>query len=778
MSHKRREQKRQQRAEIAGGVRWPGVLRAVLLGGAVALLVIGAMLPSESAISEGTYAPLAAGWCLLLVVWTAAMWLDDQPTVRIGWTEAIGAALVGWHSLAAMLSLGYTNGRHALNAHWLVVGYGLTVFLFRQTVRTAEQARSLVAAMLWLATLLASLGLYQYFYGMPRQRREYERDRAKVLAEYRIPTEEGSAERKHFEDRIYSKEPIATFGLTNSLAGVLGPWLVAAIAISQANFWNVQQRRSVAALFVCAGLMASCLVLTKSRTAYLAVMAGLVLVGLYGRRAPGGWRLDWRIPSALAGAVIVIGLIAVYFGGLDAQVLSEAPKAVLYRVEYWRATARIIGTYPLFGCGPGNFQEAYAAVKLPQASETVADPHNFLLEMWATAGTPAVVLLIGLLLAFAVDVSTAVHRGKEVDEPSDERPVAPAKWIVLGGIAIGLFIAPAVATALGYSLESISDKLPLPVVWLLGFPLLAGVWWSLDAWMARGELRLAAAIIPQIVLLINLLAAGALMFPAVIATLLVLTPVALCLAAEGSRELGVGSRDSEVASRMGLLAMSRRAIGVLALAAAAAVLACLYTEYYPVLNGRLALANAVYRLETRQYRDALPEAAAAAKADGLSPEPWRLLAELQFGQWEATGDAKDWERFVETADTYCKLDPRHHVAWFTRGTWFLTAWKKSGRQEDLDEAVAAYRKAVEWYPSEALYHAQLAWTLHLAGDPSGAQKEAQRAYELDQKMPHQEKKLAHQHVVDPEPHKKPATVYRDESAEQTAGRLRTASAEE
>src|SRR5689334_2420152 len=169
MSHKRREQRRQQQAEVAGQIRWAAVLRAVVLGGGMALIVMAALIPSESAISDGTYAPLAAGWCLLLVVWAAAMWLDDQPTVLIGWTEAIGAAVIGWHSLAALLSLGYTNGRHALNAHWLVVGYGLTAFLFRQTVRTADQARSLVAAMLWLATLLASLGLYQYSYGMPRQ---------------------------------------------------------------------------------------------------------------------------------------------------------------------------------------------------------------------------------------------------------------------------------------------------------------------------------------------------------------------------------------------------------------------------------------------------------------------------------------------------------------------------------------------------------------------------------------------------------------------------------
>ncbi|MBW8883988.1 MAG: O-antigen ligase family protein [Planctomycetia bacterium] len=647
--------------------------------------------------------------------------------------------------------------------------------------------------------LLASLGLYQYFYSMPRDRREFERDPAKVLAENGYSAEQGSPERKHFEDRVHSKEPIATFGLTNSLAGVLGPWLVATLAITLSNFWNVQPRRSVAALLVVAALIAACLVLTKSRTAYLAVTAGLVLIGLYGPRAGSGWRLDWRIPASLAGAAMVIGLIAVYFGGLDAQVLSEAPKSVVYRLEYWQATARVIGTYPLFGCGPGNFQEAYAAFKLSQASETVADPHNFLLEMWATAGTPAVILLVGLLLAFAIDVSVAVHSRRREEESNDEAPVAPPRWIVFGGAAIGLLVAPAVATALGYSLDGISQTMPLPVVWLLGFPMLGLMWWSLEAWIARGELPLAAAIIPQIVLLINLLAAGALVFPAVIATLLVLAPVALFMASvearraggrsQGGRESfsGEGAPSFKSAWRKRLptpsvlldpLLVSRRAISVLAVAAIAAVLACLYTEYYPVLNGRLALADAVYRLETRQYRDALPKALAAAKADALSPEPWRLLAELRLAQWEATGEDKDWETFVATADTFRELDPRHHLAWFTRGAWFLTAWKKSGRKENIEEAVAAFRKAVERYPNRAVYHAQLAWALHLAGAAEAARKEAEWAYDLDQKMPHQEQKLGHQHVVDPEPAKKPATTYREESAEQTIQRLRTPSAEE
>jgi len=204
MSHKRREQRRQRQAELAGQIRWAAVLRSIVLAGAVALVVISTLVPSEAAISDGTYAPLASGWCLLLVVWAASLWVDEKPAIVLGWTEAAGAALLGWHSLAAAVSLGYTNGRQALNAHWLIFGYGMTFFLLRQVLRTAEQARALVATMLWLAALLAAVGLYQYGYGMPQARREYRQNPAKALADNGISTEAGSTDREQFENRLNS----------------------------------------------------------------------------------------------------------------------------------------------------------------------------------------------------------------------------------------------------------------------------------------------------------------------------------------------------------------------------------------------------------------------------------------------------------------------------------------------------------------------------------------------------------------------------------------------
>src|SRR6186713_2646931 len=100
MTKHRREERKQRNAIAESQIRWPATLRAIVLCGGVVLVVLAATLPSESAISDGTYAPLAAGWCLLLILWAASICFEERPTIRLGWTEVAGVALVGWHSLA------------------------------------------------------------------------------------------------------------------------------------------------------------------------------------------------------------------------------------------------------------------------------------------------------------------------------------------------------------------------------------------------------------------------------------------------------------------------------------------------------------------------------------------------------------------------------------------------------------------------------------------------------------------------------------------------------
>jgi O-antigen ligase len=765
--------RREQHPHAAPGratIPWPLVLRAVVLGGSVALLVITTLIPSESAISDGTYAPIVAGWCALLVLWFAAAWLAGQATFVLGWTEIAGAALVGWHSLAALAWLGHTNGRQTLNALWLVIGYGITALVLRQCLRSAVHVRGLFAVMIWLATLLASFGLYQYGYSMPKLRKEYEANPDKFLVESGYSTEKESPQRTLLENRLRSVEPLATFALTNSLAGFLAPWLIATLAIALAMFGQ-PDKRTLLGLAIISVVLAGCLVLTKSRTAYLAMIAGVLLLALYGRGKK-SWQLDWRIPTIGVGILVVIGLVAVYFGGLDSKVLSEAPKSVLYRLEYWRATAALIADHPLLGCGPGNFQQAYAHYKLPQASEMVADPHNFLLEIWATAGTPALVLLMLLAAALVCDLMTA-HAASEPLQSDDLLNPQLTQRILFGGAVIGLLGSMPVAMMIGYPLESVARELPLlPAVWVLALPLWITCWWLLGPWVSDGRLTLQATVIPILVLLINLLAAGAVVFSGVIQTALVLVPAALWLS-QYRTELG----NASVSQRTKLVAdSSRTGAGLATLAAMLLLVACLRTEYQPVLNARLKLADALYSLVAGDQVAAERAVLSAAEVDSLSPEPWRMLAEIRLSRWHATRDKRDWLAFNETAEEYRLRDPQNHLAWYSRGNWFLATWRRRLEPADLTTAIAAYRRAIDCYPNRALYHGQLAWALHLAREEYQARQEAQRAKKLDDLMPHQEQKLAHQQIFDPELGATEGGGQK-RSAEQMVGELRSSGQE-
>src|SRR5262249_3288045 len=135
-------------------------------------------------------------------------------------------------------------------------------------------------------------------------------------------------------------------------------------------------------LAVCVAAVAWCLVLTKSRSAYVAAAVGVALLPLLDARVRSRV-LNWRFALGVAAVLAVLIGAGLATGGLDVQVLTEAKKSLGYRLEYWQTTLAMIGRHPWLGVGPGNFQEFYTQFKLPEASEEVRDPHNFLLEVWA-----------------------------------------------------------------------------------------------------------------------------------------------------------------------------------------------------------------------------------------------------------------------------------------------------------------------------------------------------------------------------------------------------------
>ena len=757
MSRRRQEQKQRDRGRTLAQLAER--LRPLLLPAAVALLVAPHLIPSEAVAMGGTHAVPAMLWCVLLLAWGTVTVLSPQPRVIFSWSDAALLLLVGWHTLSGLVPREGIVTRGAWNVVWLWISYGIGWFLLRQLLRSSVQARALVAVMLALAICLAAHAYYQYFVTMPKVRRELAANPAAVLKENEIPLDPESPVRRHFEDRVRAVEPLATFALTNSLAGFLAPWFIVALGLVPILRHTRQSTAALVSVLIVAIALLGCLLLTKSRTALLAVAGGGVLLALYG--LPRDWQLRWQIPAGIAGVVLILALVAVAVGGLDAQVLSEAPKSVLYRLEYWRAAAAMIADFPLWGCGPGNFQDYYTRYKLPQASETIADPHNVFLEVWATAGTPALVAFLGWIAALVFDLTRRRDTTLIESVASDDgnTPDGEIRRIFLGGAA-GIAVGFALAFLTVYPLWTSASGGHVGIL-LLGLPLSAAVVWMFRGWIFDGKIGQSLPTIGLITLLINLCAAGAASFPGVATTAIVLAVCAV----------------EEVNAPPRVWPMARNWRAPILLVPLALAAACLWTEYSPVLRSQAKLQDAQSAWERAlvgrgRWEEAIARLEEAATADPAGSEPRERLAAIRLEQWIASPISQHWQDFASAAEHYRRLRPARHQQHRQRGQWYLEAYGHSQQAEHLQAALAAFQAAVERFPNSALSRAQLAWVLHLGGDADAAASQAGIALTLDGLNPHEEFALRNNRILDPRQEGEGWRRERPETAEQTMRNLR------
>ena len=421
-------------------------------------------------------------------------------------------------------------------------------------------------------------------------------------------------------------------------------------------------------MVVCLIPIAICLLLTKSRSGYIAAGVGLVLAWLLCRERR--IRIGWKWPAAIVALAAVLGAAAVTVGGLDRELLSRASKSFGYRLQYWQSSLLLIADHPIVGCGPGNFQNAYTQYKLPEASEEVADPHNFLLEIWATAGTPAMLAFLAVLGCFAgammsrgrrdegrtnlgeawgartaatsrncphPTLSHELHPSSNPQSPIPN-PSADAWLYVLAGGAAGFLLS--------VPLGLLSAAPPGMAVVLLGLPLAAAAVMLMLGWIREGRLPRLLPAIGVVVLLVDLLAAGGIGLPSVAGTFWLL--LALGLQGQPPRAL------RPVGAWVGLLA------------AIALAMACYRTAYSPVLG-----CQAQLRLAEREPARAVEHLEAAAAADPWAAEPWRQLAAVEFERWWQQPSQDAFERFQRAGAKALELAPNSAPAWLTVGRLVL-----------------------------------------------------------------------------------------------------------
>ncbi len=147
------------------------------------------------------------------------------------------------------------------------------------------------------------------------------------------------------------------------------------------------------------------------------------------------WLILWSpvpgIGTRIRRIIVIGGLIAAGSAGLAVasghstrKSSSKAPKSLQYRLFYWIGTKGVIAEHPLLGTGPGNFRQAYLKYKVPESSEEIRDPHNWILEAWVSGGLASlagVILILAALIAVILRLSVS-SGGDEVSEARGSEP--------------------------------------------------------------------------------------------------------------------------------------------------------------------------------------------------------------------------------------------------------------------------------------------------------------------------------------------------------------------
>ena len=660
-------------------------------------------------------------------------------TFRFDRLDVAVCLLCAAHVLSALWIVA-TDGqkRAATNMLWEWTAIAVQFLLVRASF--TDPARTVflrVFVALWVAQ--AGFGIWQHFVWYPQAIEEYQQHRDALDAlesgtsgltgrerDHRLHElqswfiEQGipmsGPGRDQIEGRLKdSADPVGFFALTNTFSGFLSVLIVLLWGVALSHW---RSKRTLIAIVTLAGIAAWCLLLTKSRTAMCGAVAGLVVTTLL-RQVQSHSGVQIR---KLLLAIIVIPVIAgvlfgaiLLFGGMDSDMLSDAPLSLKYRLYYWSATARVINDHPLLGTGPGNFRNAYLRHKVPESSEEIADPHNFVLDVTANSGLAGLAALGGMLTLAVISAGrTIATTDSELEQPSSadaSRALGPLTivaagavvfswaWLIETRLELRVVCVCAAASLIAVLLESRAARIVIDRLPLVG---IAGA--------AAG-------------LLVHLLGAGGIAMPAVTGLLFAL--VAMLIPRPEALEQSIAPRSLGFGTAC-LLAL------------VAAFVGCAWTALLPTLNRTASLQRGDYELTSRgNYEGAAREYHAAAEHDTLSPEPLLRLAALRRQQSAATQGKEFLQDSIEAVEVALERSP--HSASIRREAAQCHLQLASGNassnasaaHDSMPIALGLYRQALERYPTNCQWTAEYAVALSRSSDRREAMKVARRALALD-----------------------------------------------
>ena len=779
-------------------IRFFSTMFAVFAG---VLLTASLVVAPEGFFRSGDFLPLCGGWLLLLIMGGCSFRLKNAASADL---FLGGGLLWGLISAMALAVTGFGNLLFALNVSVLLLGFGAAYAIFR--FGDARLRSILFTTLLAVALAESVFALYCYRVKDPAIRAAYRANPEQTLAENGLYFAPNSTERLLFERRLLdSTEPLGTYGLTNTLAGTLVPPLVMLIGLFFLHLHRLffaetdpaaRKKRlgKLAAAFLPILPLLAALTLTKSRAGYLACLAGGIFAVLAGVRTltlEAKARLAAKaevIPEENLGANsqrglssrrltrLALLLIPTLFllcavgawrvGILDREVFSEAKKSLGFRLDYWTATAHMIADRPIFGVGPGNFQAVYPAYMLETASESVADPHNFAFELAAVFGLPTLTFFLLWGIALLVPRKKSRCETTAPVEQCAENRVEQRAEIPVKNQAKKLAENQAKnqaenPTKARFSpLEALAASV-LGFLFVFGFSLTTEAPIDFDFLLGAIPAALVAAVIgkalfaeetvpPPLLLaalgasLINLSAAGGILFPATALPILLCGAAAL---AESNRSRADANWASTLdAKRESPHYRKNRLRGFAPIALAGVLLGLIFFGAQRLHHWeKTTLEN----MDTQIAGHATPTALLAElqKETGetgyraLSIPISRRLFSLALSEYERDSSAGNQTAWQNARRDLLRAAPQSSPVRFDAGREEYDVWKGTGRREFLIAAEEDFAEAVLRAPTDASLRVWHGRTLTELGQRAEAQKEFAEALRLDAVTPHADRKL-------------------------------------
>lgn len=188
----------------------------------------------------------------------------------------------------------------------------------------------------------------------------------------------------------------------------LGTFLSVAVLAALAEAMHSKRIRGSALWFAAAGICAIGLVVTFSRTAWVGIAAGFVVLVLSSpkRRVP--WLLG---ASALAVAVVLAASPTNVVSRFESITNVSSDKSIATRYLMIGSTVDMIEDHWALGTGLGAFDVAYEPYRRAGSHTNIFKPHQVPLAMWAEMGIPGLLAEILLVAGVFIEIRRRRHKG-------------------------------------------------------------------------------------------------------------------------------------------------------------------------------------------------------------------------------------------------------------------------------------------------------------------------------------------------------------------------------